>query len=327
VREYIGVDVGGTKLAAAVLRDGMLSRDTVRPTRKHSARGILDDIVTLVERLRGPETGAVGIGVPSIVEFRTGRVRNSNNIQLADLPLRDLLTERLGLPVYVENDANCAALAEAWDGDVLASPDLVMVTVGTGIGGGIVIAGKLYRGATGAACEIGHMVMGLPFADGGDEPRGPGVERWTLEQLAAGTELDRLTVRAARERPDGPLGAILAARGAVGGRDAVELAAVNDRQALELLRTIGRRLGVGIANLINTFDPAEVVIGGGVSAAGELLLGPARETARQFVFPGVGTNCVIRVARAGDVAGRLGSALLAKTEHERAASPVESPAF
>src|SRR3954471_3936916 len=130
--DYIGVDVGGTKLAAAVLRDGELAARVVAPTRADSMRALLDDLVTVVERLRGPGTVAVGIGVPSIVDFATGRIRNSNNITLADLPLRDVLAERVGLAVYVDNDANCAALAEAW---ASAASDLVMVTVGTGIGG------------------------------------------------------------------------------------------------------------------------------------------------------------------------------------------------
>src|SRR3954464_13757070 len=133
--DYIGVDVGGTKLAAAVLSDGELGRDVVVPTRAHSMAALLDDLVAVVERLRGPETAAVGIGVPSIVDFATGRIRNSNNITLADVSLRDVLAERVGLAVYVDNDANCAALAEAW---ATGASDLVMITVGTGIGCGSV---------------------------------------------------------------------------------------------------------------------------------------------------------------------------------------------
>jgi glucokinase len=151
VTDFIGVDVGGTKLAAAVFRDGALYDEIVRPTRTHSGQAILDDLVMMIESLRGPETAAVGIGVPSIVEFASGRIRNSNNIPLADVPLRDVLTERVGLPAYVDNDANCAALAEAWEGDTLVCGDLVMVTVGTGIGGGLILDGRIYRGATGGS--------------------------------------------------------------------------------------------------------------------------------------------------------------------------------
>jgi len=318
VADYIGVDVGGTKLAAAVLNGGggRLGEALVRPTRR-SSRGILDDIVGIVERLRGPTTAAIGIGVPSIVEFASGRIRNSNNIPLADIPLRDVLSERIGLPVYVDNDANCAALAEAWDGDVLLCPDLVMITVGTGIGGGLVLDGRLYRGATGAAAEIGHTIIGMRHSEPDDAHAAESTGKWSLEQLGAGTELDKLARRAARAWPSGALGQQLAARGDVTGRDAVSAAAAGDTRALGVLRALGSRLGVGVANLINTFDPSEVVIGGGVSAAGDLLLDPLRESAARFVFPGVGVSCVIRIARHGDVAGRLGSALLARTEWER----------
>jgi glucokinase len=317
VGEYIGVDIGGTKLAGAALHAGELGAAIVGPTRR-SSRGILDDVVAIVERLRGARTRAIGIGVPSIVEFSTGRIRNSNNIPLADIPLRDVLTERLGLPVYIDNDANCAALAEAWDGDALLCPDLVMVTVGTGIGGGLVLDGRLYRGATGAAAEIGHTIIGMRHPDPHDRRAAENSGRWSLEQLAAGTELDRMARRTARAWPGAALGEILAVRGDVTGRDAVAAASAGDTRAMAAVRALGSRLGVGIANLINTFDPKEVVIGGGVSAAGDLLLDPVRESARRFVFPGAGTACVIRVARHGDVAGRLGSALLAKTEWERA---------
>ena len=319
--EYIGLDVGGTKVAAAVLRDGALFDDIVIPTTADSARAILDDLVSLIERLRRPETTAVGVGVPSIVDFATGRVRNSNNIALADISLRDVLAERIGLPVYVDNDANCAALAEAWDGDAMVCPDLVMITVGTGIGGGLILNGQIYRGATGAAAEVGHMIVGMHHPEPGDVHAAAGTGNWTLEQLAAGTELDRMARRAAERWPASALAEIFATRGNVTGRDAVDAAAAGDETALLLLRTLGVRLGVGVANLINTFDPREVVIGGGVSAAGELLLEPLRESARRFVFPGAGTECVIRSAHAGDVAGRLGSALLARTEHQRASTP------
>jgi glucokinase len=319
VTDFIGVDVGGTKLAAAVLRDGDLGEHMVRPTRRRSAPAILRDVVELIERLRGPETAAVGIGVPSIVEFATGRIRNSNNIALADLPLRDVLAQRVGLPVYVDNDANCAALAEAWDGDDLVCRDLVMVTVGTGIGAGLVLDGRLYRGATGAAGEVGHMIIGMLPPEVDDTQRIDAPGPWSFERLAAGTELDRMSRRAAERWPSGRLGEILAGRGAVTGRDAVDAAAGGDVRAIGVLHTLGVRLGVGIANLVNTFDPAEVVIGSGVSGAGDFLIQAARETAGRFIFPGVGAACVIRAARTGEVAGRLGSALLAKTEHERTA--------
>ena len=323
--QFIGVDVGGTKVAVAGLERGVLREPQVHPTTTTSSDALIDQIVAAIEAVREPGAKAVGIGVPSVVEFATGRIRFSVNIPLADLPLRKMLSERLGLPVYVENDASCAALAEAYDGDRLVSPDLVMFTVGTGVGGGVVIGGRLFRGVTGAAPEMGHMIIGLDLDDDVPEPAERFPQPGSLEALAAGSELDRLALRFAHEHPQSALGRRLADKGSLSGRDAVEAAQADDvagRRAVELL---GRRLGVGIANAINLFDPRDVVVGGGVSAAGELLLAPAREVARRFVLPGVGTETTIRLARRGAEAGVLGAALLAVQEWTEDNRPTQPP--
>ena len=163
--QLIGVDVGGTKVAVATLEDTRLSASLVRPTEVTSAEGLVDEIVAGVEEVRSERTVAVGVGVPSVVEFATGRVRSSANLQLADLDLRMVLSERLGLPAFVDNDATLAALAEAFDdaGRPIVQ-NLVMFTVGTGIGGGLVLGGRVYRGATGAAGELGHTLVGVDVA-------------------------------------------------------------------------------------------------------------------------------------------------------------------
>ena len=314
---FIGVDVGGTKVAAVTLESGK-ERDepSLAPTETSSTERLLDQLAAIIEDHRTPETKAVGIGVPSVVEFKTGRIRFSVNIPLADVPVREILSERLGLPVFVENDGSCAALAEAYDGAECVSPDLVMFTVGTGVGGGIIIGGKLFRGVTGAAPEIGHMVIGLDLADEIPAPEGAPPRPGSLEALAAGTELDRLAMRFAREMPGSELARQLRTRGRLIGRDAVEAAQAGDEAGLRALRLLGGRLGVGIASAINIFDPGEVVIGGGVSAAGELLLAPAREVAPRFVLPGVGTETRIRLARRGVEAGVVGAAMVAVQEYD-----------
>jgi glucokinase len=315
--QFIGVDVGGTKVAVAGLRDGVLGDSHVVPTVTSSSDELLDQLVAGVEAVRGPDARAVGIGVPSVVEFATGRVRFSVNIPLADLPLRQLLTDRIGLPVFVENDASCAALAEAHEGDRLVVPDLVMVTVGTGVGGGVVIGGRLFHGTTGAAPELGHIIIGADLRDGSPEPAPRPPHPGTLESLAAGTELDRLARRAAEEHPGSMLGQRLARDGEVTGHDVVDGAREGDEAAVRALRLLGKRLGIGIATVINLFDPLEVVVGGGVSNAGALLLDPAVEVAWKFVLPGVGTQTKIRLARQGARAGVLGAALLARQQLER----------
>jgi len=278
-RRLIGVDVGGTKIAVAVLDGATLQSPLVEPTDCSSGAKLVDQLVRAVRAVG--EARAVGVAVPSVVDFATGRVRSSVNVPLQDVALREVLRERLGVPVYVDNDATCAALAEAYDDDgALAARHLVMFTVGTGVGGGIVIDGRIYRGATGAAAELGHTIVAAdllhaPFRHGERFPQ-PG----SLESLASGSALNEL----------------------------------------------GRRLGVGIANAINTFDPDVVVVGGGGAIAGELLLAPAREEARRFTLTGVGTRTEIRLARYGSLAGVRGAALLAghEVEHERAqlAAPV-----
>jgi glucokinase len=298
----VGVDVGGTKVAAARLDGARLGGSLVRPTQTSDAEELLAQITSMVDEARSPETVGVGIGVPSVVEFATGRVRFSVNIPLADLPLRSLLSERIGLPVFVDNDASCAALAEAYGSDGrLDCGDLVMFTIGTGVGGGVVIGGRVFRGVTGAAPEMGHMIVSLGLDDGAPEPSAQFPQPGSLESLGAGGALAELA-RRLLEDPE------------ASARDAVAGAQAGDERAIEVLRILGERIGIGIANAINLFDPAEVVIGGGVSAAGDLLLGPAESTARRFVLPGVGTRTEIRLARRGQEAGVLGAALLAAHE-------------
>src|SRR4051794_15070442 len=150
---------------AATLERGVLGDTHVVPTETSSSDALLDQLCAAIDHVRGPRACAVGIGVPSVVEFATGRIRFSVNIPLADLPLRQLLSDRVGLPVYLENDANCAGLAEAYEGEDLAATDLVIFTIGTGVGGGFVFNGKIYRGLTGAAPELGHIIIGLDLED------------------------------------------------------------------------------------------------------------------------------------------------------------------
>jgi glucokinase len=293
----IGVDVGGTKVSVAVLEGTTLSEPVLRPTVLSSSEALVDQLAMAI-RDAGP-ADAVGIGIPSVVDFATGTARTSVNVPLQEVPLRRLLTDRLRMPVYVDNDATVAALGEAYDDNLHpVAQSLVLFTIGTGVGGGIVIGGRVYRGATGAAAEIGHQIIGANLLEGGPSGSEPFPKSGSLEKLAAGRALDGL----GRDRgfADGP--AVVAA------------ARQGDPSARAALDILGERLGVGVANAINVFDPEQVVIGGGVSSAGELLLEPVTETARRFVLPGVGTRTEIRLARYGPMAGVRGAALLAGQE-------------
>ena len=269
-QRLIGVDVGGTKVSVAVLEDGRLSDPQITPTDLSSSDALVEQLDRRRSGPPGPAT-AVGIGVPSVVDFATGTARSSVNIPLQGVPLRHTLTERLGIPTFVDNDATVAALAEAHDDDMRPIADIVvMFTVGTGVGGGIVIGGRTFRGATGAAPEIGHTIIGaaLDARRAGRRATSPQPRRSSTTPPAA-----RSTASASR------------AGSATGTRSSPPPAPAT-RDALDAMRILGEALGVGIANAINTFDPDLVVVGGGVSTAGELLLDPARESAARFVVQG-----------------------------------------
>jgi glucokinase len=321
---FIGVDLGGTKIAAGMLRDRTLGESVMEATDCSSSDQLVDQIGRIIESVREDDLAAVGIGAPSVVDFETGRIVASTNIPLRDVPLRSLLGERLGVPVFVDNDATVAALAEAHDDQLqLVARNLVMLTVGTGVGGGIVIHGRIYRGATGGAAELGHTIVGLDLAGAVPAPMGfpqPG----SLEFVASGHALDRLASQAAGLHPESELGRLRAEGKPVLGATAVEAAHDGDQSAARMVEIWGQRVGIGVANAINTFDPEEVVIGGGAARAGDLLLQPAIKIAAGYVLPGLGRRTTIRLARHGVRAGVLGAALLAVHELEDAEHHTET---
>lgn len=312
----IGVDLGGTKVVAAPLDDSGLGESTLESSDLSGSDALIAQICSLVERVRGSQPlDAVGVGVPSVVEFDAGRIVSSVNVPLKDVALRHVLSERLGVPAFVDNDATVAALAEAHDEQLqLVAHDLVMITVGTGVGGGIIIDGRIYRGATGGAGELGHTIVGLDLAGAVPTPMGGFPQPGSLEFVASGHALDRLAGQAANLHPESELGQLHADGKEILGADAVQAARDGDPSARRMVEIWGQRVGIGAANAINTFDPEEVVIGGGAARAGDLLLEPAKQVARGYVVPGLGTRTTIRIARHGVRAGVLGAALLATQE-------------
>jgi glucokinase len=307
----VGVDVGGTKVAVAVLEGSTLSEPAVQPTEVADEGALLDQLERGV-REACDEPAAVGIAVPSVVDFANGAARYSVNIPLAGVPLRAELGERLGVPVYVDNDATCAALAEAHDDDGnLMTRHLVMLTVGTGVGGGIIIDGRVYRGATGAAAELGHTIIGLDLTDGAPPAEEEYPQPGSLEWLGTG----------------GALAQLGEPHGFASGREVTAAALDGDERARRLVEILGERVGIGAANMLNAFDPEELVIGGGVASVGELLLDPIERVARRYALRGVGTATTIRLARYGNDAGVRGAALLAGQElaAERGDTPHDTP--
>ena len=250
---------------------------------------------------------AVGFGIPSLIDRRTGRAVVAVNLPLKDVFFAEVMAERLGLPVFVDNDANMAALAEHRAGAAVGCNEVVVLTIGTGIGGGLILGGELYHGGVGAAGELGHIVIDM----NGPPCQGNCPNHGCMEAMASGTALAREAVRIAGERPDSALAAALGEARALAGPVVTELAYDGDEAAIQVLELIGTRLGVGITSLVNTFNPEVVVIGGGVMAAGDLLLEPARATVAARALPPSRDEVRIVTAEFGVEAGMIGAAAMA----------------
>jgi glucokinase len=303
----IAVDLGGTKLLAGVLNeDGVVVKRTVRPTAVQSQDALLQELDGAIEELLEDDVSAIGVGLPSTIDQRVGRAVSSVNIPLAGIDFREHLTTRFGLPAAIENDANAAALAEHRFGAGRGSRHMVMLTLGTGVGGGLILNGELYRGAVGAAGELGHITLDLD----GPPCQGTCPGFGHLEALASGTATDQLAQKLATERPDGDLGRADAEGRPVDARLAVDLAAEGPGDARELLERVGFILGTGIASFVNVFNPELVVIGGGFARAGDLLFDPARKVvADRALLP---ARELVRIVPAllGPEAGLIGAGLV-----------------
>jgi glucokinase len=291
----IGIDVGGTKvLAAVVSRDGSLGSRTERPTDVSSADAFLAQLDEMVEELQGddPDAAAIGFGLPSRIDQLRGRAVASVNIPLQHVDFRDRMRERHGLPVAIDNDANAAAIAEWHVGAARGADHVVMLTLGTGVGGGLILGGKPYRGATGSGAELGHVVVeldGRPCACGG---------RGHLESYATGP--------AAAEQAREQLGP------GVDERDLVRLAHEGQDEAVSLLARIGRYVGAALATYVNALEPELIVIGGGFGeAAFEFVRASARKVLdRDALVPGRDTVQIVH-AQLGTAAGVIGAGMIA----------------
>lgn len=292
----LGIDVGGTKVAVAAVEGTQALGPVERPTDVASTDALLAGIESLAREViaqRG-EPAAIGVGVPSQIDFATGTVVSSVNIPLAGVPLRDELERRLGAPVYVDNDATCAALAEA---KMTGADNLVMLTLGTGVGGGAVVDGKVFRGSTGRGAEFGHVVIDW----NGPPCQGACPNRGCLETLCSGTALEREATARFGTR--------------VKGREVVERARGGDPDAQAVLEQHAVWLGCGIASYWNVFEPESFVIGGGLSRAADLFLDRAIEEARSRVLPALTDRLSVTVAVGGADAGVIGAGVLAALEH------------
>ena len=287
----IGVDVGGTKILAGVIeRDGSVGRRHERPTPLETADALMDALEAAVGELRDDSITAVGFGLPSRIDQRAGRIDGSVNIPLQGVDFRDPMEERLGLPIALENDGNAAALGEFHAGAGREAETMVMLTLGTGVGGGVVIDRRLLRDGG----ELGHVVIeydGIPC-------QGTCTGRGHLEGYASGTAATKLAREAVG--PD------------VDAHGLVRLAEEADEAAIAILDGIGRRLGAAIGSFVNIFRPQLVVLGGGFAAAAAgFLVGPAHETMRREALPPARDRVSIVRAELGTEAGLIGAGFVA----------------
>ncbi len=306
----IGLDIGGSKLASGVVsKDGRLLRsDVVTMPRNAESAETFELIRRSIERLRCdfPGIQAIGVGVAGAVDWPSGYIRWAPNSGYRDFPLKDMLLDLTGLPTVVDNDANAAAWAEMSVGAGRGYDNLAVLTVGTGIGAGLVLDRRMYRGGTGLAGEFGHIIVDPDGAECGCGSTG------CLEAMASGGALGRLGKEAAARDPESALARVAGSPDRVTGEIVYQVAQTGDHLAKSLFDVIGYWLGVGIASLVNLLDVELVVVGGGLSTTGGLLLKPAQATFESFLFSkGRRTMPNLIPAQLGNEAGVVGAGLLA----------------
>jgi len=302
----VGVDLGGTKCLGVALEDGRVIGEHRVPTPVGEG-ALLDALAEVATAVGGGATlRGVGVGVPGLVD-RTGVLRFAPNLPgVTDLPIKAELEQRLGVPVRVDNDATCACWGERQIGAAQGYDDVILATLGTGVGGGIVVDGVLMRGANGFAGEIGHMVVDP------DGPPCPCGQRGCWERFASGSGLARLAQAAAA---GGRARKVLALAGGdpakVRGEHVTVAAAEGDAEARAVLAELGWWVALGLVNLANAFDPQAFVLGGGLIEAGDLLLDPVRTAFGTLLASGAHRPPITIVAATlGEHAGAIGAASL-----------------
>ncbi|OEH92897.1 ROK family glucokinase [Bacillus solimangrovi] len=308
---YVGIDLGGTSTKLAfVSEEGNIVHKWSIPTDTsnngeqiitHIAQSIDEQLVKTnnkKESLRG-----LGMGAPGFIDLETGFVYQAVNIGWRDYPLKDKLEEVLGIPAVIDNDANVAALGEMWRGAGDGSKQLLCVTLGTGVGGGIIINGNIVHGINGMAGEIGHITV----QTSGGAPCNCG-KSGCLESFASATGIVRLAEEAVKEHPDSQLNEL----DKITAKAVFELAEKGDQVSNSVIEQMTHVLGLVLANLSNAINPEKIVIGGGVSMAGEPLLKLLRKQFKAFALPRVNEGVDFEIATLGNDAGVIGSAWLAK---------------
>jgi len=312
---YVGIDVGGTGLKAGVVNEEgkILSKVSCPTLVERGAEPVVNDMANLALKaieeagLKLDDIKAIGIGIPGILDPRTGRVPFCTNLHWHDVPVIEWMQRVIDKPIYVGNDATVAGLAEAVSGVSAGVANSVFVTLGTGVGGGIVLDGKVYSGPNGVGSEIGHMitVAGGELCTCGN--------RGCWERYASATALIRWGVEAAKANPEGALAkAVEGDTDKITAKHVIDLAKAGDPECAAIFDNYVYHLCVGLVSIINFYDPEVIALGGGVSHAGQFLLDAVRAKLPEMVFYKTMPYARIELATLGNDAGIIGAAMLGK---------------
>jgi glucokinase len=314
----VGVDIGGTTTKIAFIQNhGEIVEKWEIPTNNENQGKYITNNISIsikqklvehqmdIHHLKG-----VGVGAPGPANIETGMIENTPNLAWHDhYPLKELLEKDIGLPVMINNDANCAALGEMWKGAGEGAKDLVCVTLGTGVGGGVITNGEVVQGIRGAAGEIGHITS---ITEGG-APCNCG-KSGCLETIASATGIVRLAMERIHNKSNrqSALSIFYRETGRVTAENVVDLARDGDKIAQDVLHDVSFHLGFALANIANTLNPHKLIIGGGVSKAGDILLKPLKDYVQKFSFPPVAASTELALAKLGNNAGVIGAAWMVK---------------
>ncbi len=312
---YIGVDLGGTNIAIGLVDHNgkIFAKGSVPTKREREYPEIIKDMAVLIQDLiKGQgltikNFESIGVGSPGVPDCKEGKIVYASNIKFKNVPLREELQKFINLPVYVNNDANIAAYAESVAGAAKGYSSSVTVTIGTGIGGGLIIDGKIFSGFNNAASELGHMVVHMD----GDQCNCGRKGCW--ERYASATACIRQTKEAAAENPDSLINKLVGGNPEkIDAKTAFDAAKQGDETAIALVNRYFGYIGEGLANIVNIFQPEVIVIGGGVCKEGEFLLGPLRKYMVEHTFaPAYNIKIAdLKVAEMGNGAGIVGAAML-----------------
>ncbi|GIP61643.1 glucokinase [Virgibacillus pantothenticus] len=315
----IGMDIGGTTAKLGLISDigDIIYKWEVPTNTDGGGQHIVDDIWNSVSQklqelqYKQDQVLGIGVGAPGFIEDKTGFVYEAVNIGWKNYPLGEFLTERSKLPVFVENDANVAALGENWRGAGNQVANLIAITLGTGVGGGIIANGRVVSGEAGIGGEIGHVIVDLNGSNCNCGRKG------CLETIASATGIARQAIEKAQSSPESGLAKILAANGSLTSKDVFQLAEEDDSEAKEIVAYTMDVLGMAIANMCVTLSPAKVLIGGGVSKAGQPLLTAIEKAFVRYALPKISENCELKFAQLGNDAGIIGAAFLVKQKLEK----------